>query len=419
MRRRWAALLAIFLVLSTGLPALDFSDIYATIGANSGERVRNSGLYIFPTLVVPSGGEFEGMGQAYTAVSRDISFFDANAAASSTLEFTELTFVHNNWIADTSIEGVLYTRRFNDFGVAVGGKFLHVPFTRYDALSHQVSGGRYSEGTVGLNASYNILRSFDFPGIAIGATVKSAYRYVPEQIAPGQSAVGFAADLGLLSRFDLLKSFSSRSPNFAVGLAARNFGPPVRDEPLPSQITSGIAYSPVRPVIIATDLIVPVSLAAGVPAPSIGGAIGVSVRVTPFFTAQTGMLLRFGGSRFSMGATLDLTDISVDINYNLDLATQFTNIDRFSVQARLNFGDEGRGALRDLVDQYYLEAWQASALGNVELAIEYSQRALDLDPTFTPAEQLLRISLDTRRLQQDLRAIDLESIGESPDPGTR
>ncbi|MFW5743885.1 MAG: UPF0164 family protein [Spirochaetota bacterium] len=413
--RRFRWLLVSIALLCPLVPAyaLEFSDIYSTIGEGSEDRLVNTGLAIFPTLIIPTGGQFEGMGQAYTAVARDASFFDANPAASATLEFTELTFVHNNWIADTSLEGVLYTRRINDFGSAAGGKFLHVPFTPYDALSQQVAGGRYSEGTVGLNVSYNFARSYEFPGVAVGATVKTAYRYVAPQIAADQSVVGIAGDVGVLSRFDFAKRFSSRSPNFAVGVAARNFGPPVRGEPLPSQVTSGIAYSPVRPVTVATDVIVPVSLAPGVPAPSVGGAIGVSARITRFFAAQTGMLLRWGGSRFSMGATLDLADISVVVNYNLDLATQFTNIDRFSVQARLNFGDEGRGALRDLVDRYYLEAWQASALGETETAIEYSRKALELDPRFTPAAELLGISLDTQQLQRDLRSIDLESIGES------
>jgi hypothetical protein len=402
-----------FVFLGSFAEALEFSDVYATIGQDSTDRVRNSGLTIFPTLTIPAGGEFEGMGQAYTAVARDASFFDANAAASATLEFTELTFIHNNWIADTSIEGVLYTRRIGDFGVAVGGKFLHVPFTEYDGLSRQISGGLYSEGTAGVNVSYNFLRSYDFPGLSVGATLKSAYRYVSPQIAAGQSAVGFAGDVGVLSRFDFLKPYSSRTPNFSVGLAARNFGPPVEGEPLPSRVTGGIAYSPLRAVIVAGDLIVPVSFAAGVPPSPLAGEIGASVRVTEFFSAQTGLLLRTEGSRFSLGATLDLTDLSVDVNYNLDLATQFINVDRFSVQARLNFGDDGRGALRDLVDRYYLEAWRASAIGELDTAIEYSQKALALDPGFSPAQELLRISLDTRRLQQDLRAIDLESIGES------
>ena len=219
----------------------------------------------------------------------------------------------------------------------------------------------------------------------------------------------------MLSRFDFLKPYSSRSPNFAVGVAARNFGPPVSGEPLPSRVTTGVAYSPLRAVIVAGDFIVPVSFASGIPASPVAGAIGASVRVTEFFAAQTGVLVRREGSRFSLGASLDLTDLSVDVNYNLDLATQFTNVDRFSVQARLIFGDEGRGALRDLVDRYYLEAWRASALGQLDVAIEYSQKALELDPTFTPAQELLRISLDTRQLQQDLRSIDLESISDSLD----
>lgn len=414
MRRKHLVILILLLVSAFSVTsAVDFADIYYFFGEESLYSLENTGLAIFPTLIIPSGGEFEGMGQAYTAVARDASFFDANPAASATLELTELTFVHNNWIADASIDGMLYTYRTGDLGLAAGGKFLHIPFTEYDALSRQVSSGRYSEGTVGLNVSYNFMRDFDYPGLSVGATVKTAYRYIPQQIAPDQSAVGFAADMGVLTRFDFLKQFSSRSPNFAVGLAARNMGPPIRNEPLPSQVTTGVAYSPVRPVVIATDLIVPVSLAPGVGAPLPGVAIGGSVRVTPFFTAQTGLLLRFTGSRFSMGATIDLADISIDVNYNLDLATQLANLDRFSVQARLNFGDEGRGALRDLVDKYYLEAWQASAIGDVERAIEYSRRALELDPTFTPAQELLSVSLDTRQLQQDLRAIDLESIGES------
>ncbi len=416
VRGPFAASLLMGLLFVVGpLEAVEFSDIYASIGAGSEDRLANVGLTIFPTLIIPVGGQFEAMGQAYTAVASDASFFDANPAASSTLEYTELTFVHNNWIADTSIGGLVYTRRISNLGLAVGGKFLHVPFTRYDTASRQVAGGRYSEGTVGVNVSYNFLRSYSFPGVAVGATVKTAYRHVPQEIAPNQSAVGFAADIGVLSRFDLLKRFSARAPNFAVGVAARNFGPPVEGEPLPSQITGGIAYRPVRPVIVATDLIVPLSLAPDVPAPPIGGAVGASVRITPFFSAQTGMLLRPGGSRISMGATLTLADISVDVNYNLDLATQFKNLDRFSIQARLNFGDEGRRALRELVDQYYLEAWRASAAGELDTAIEYSQRALDLDPTFTPAARLLEITLATRELQRDLRAIDLEGLGETTD----
>ena len=414
MRARIAflSLLAGCISISSNLSAIEFSDIYAAIGDAADTRLSNTGLAIFPTLVIPSGGEFEGMATAYTAVARDVSFLDANAAASSTLEFTELTFTHNNWIADTYIDGAIYTMRFDDLGLAFGGKFLHVPFKRY-GLTEQIASGRYSEGTVGANISYNFLRTFYYPGLSVGATVKSAYRYVPEIIAPGQSAVGFAADVGLLTRFNFLKTFPSRSPNFAAGVAAKNFGPPVEGEPLPSQVTTGIAYSPIRPVTLAMDFIVPVSLAAGVPSEQISGAVGTTVQIAPFFSVQTGVLLRWGGTRITLGATLRLTDVTIVSNYTLDLATQFSNFNRLSVQAQLNFGDRGRGALRDHVDQLYLDAWLLSAGGDLEEAVDLLQKALALDDTFIPAAELLVLTQRSLDLQEELRDIDLEALGDT------
>ena len=418
-----AALVAalVFMLLATGVSALEFTDIYAIFGADADTNASNTGLYIFPTLVIPAGGEFEGMGQAYTAVARDASFFDANPAGSATLAFTELTFVSNNWIADSRVEGVQYSRRLgdiglNDLGVAIGGKFLFVPFAEYDATGRQGASGGYSEGTIGINGSYNFDfgRSYEFQGLSVGATIKSAYRYVPQQIAPDQSALGVAADVGVLTRFNFLKPYSSRSPNFGVGIAARNFGPPVRGEPLPSLLSGGIAYLPLPAITIAADALLPLSFVASSPAPSFGGAFGLAVRVSRFFTAQTGFRYLPGAPRFTMGANLDLTDVSIDVNYTLDLITDPEDLlNRFSIQARLNFGDEGRGALRDLVDNYYLEAWRASALGEFAQAVELTEKALALNPEFTPARELRDLSLETLQLQADLRAIDLESIGDA------
>ncbi len=420
MRARHAILpfIAGLLLATHDLAAIEFSDIYATIGAQTDAQPQNTGLTIFPTLIIPAGGEFEGMATAYTAVARDVSFLDANPAASATLTRTELTFTHNNWIADTYIDGAVYTIRFGDLGIGFGGKFLHVPFTHY-GLTDQEASGRYSEGTAGANVSYNFLRNFYYPGLSVGATLKTAYRYVPEVIAPGQSALGVAADIGVLTRFNFLKYYASRSPNFAAGITAKNFGPPIggeslmEGEPLPSQVTTGIAYSPIRPLIIALDFIVPISLARGVPAEQVSGALGTAVQITPFFSAQTGLLLRFSGSRFTLGTTLQLPDVTIVTNYTLDLATQFKNLNRLSVQAQLNFGDRGRAALRDTVDRLYLDAWVLSASGELEKAMRLLHDALELDPTFTPASELLVLTQRTLDLQQELRAIDLEGLGKA------
>ena len=406
-------LIVVILLFSFDLAAVEFSDIYARIGNADPGRAANTGLTIFPTLIIPSGGEYEGMATAYTAVARDVGFLDANPAGSATLGLTELTFTHNNWIEETYIDGAIYTIRFDDLGLAFGGKFLHVPFTRYNALSDQVASGRYSEGTVGANVSYNFFRDFYFPGLSVGATVKAAYRYVPPAIAPGQSAIGFAADVGILTRLNFLKFYASRSPNFAAGVVAKNFGPPVGGEPLPSQVTAGIAYSPIRPVIIAADFIVPVSLAAGVPSERVAGAVGTAIQITPFFSAQSGFLLKFGGSRLALGSTLTLPDVTIVTNYTLDLVTQFKNFDRLSVQAQLNFGDRGRGELRDTVDQLYLDAWLASVSGELESAVDLLQEALGLDPTFTPASELLILTQRTLDLQDELKAIDLQGLSDT------
>jgi hypothetical protein len=411
MRRSRALLPLTFLILAVAprILAIEFTDIYAWIGRLADTHINNAGQTVFPTLRIPAGGEFEGMGQAYTAVSRDISFFDANPAGSSTLEYTELTFVHNDWIQDTYLDSVYYTIRLENFGLALGGKFLHVAFTGYDQFTQQTASGRYSEGTIGLNASYNMLSSYEFPGVSLGATLKTAYRYVPPAVAPEQSAVGFAADLGVLTRFNFLKNFSSRSPNFAVGASARNLGFPVGGEPLPSEITAGIAYSPARPVTIAADLFQPISLVRTIDPDPMGGAVGVSVQITPFVSARTGLLLRWGNSRFSVGATVDLADISIDINMNLDLVTQFSEVDRFSVQARLNLGDRQRKHYRALVDSYYLSAWINYTSGDFERALRNALAALEIDSDFTPASDLLELLEQAIALDADLRAIYAEA----------
>lgn len=413
-RRHRGLILTLLLLIAHSAAAIDFSDIYASITDGIEEAALNTGLTIFPTLLIPAGGEFEGMGTAYTAVARDVSFLEANAAASSTLEFTEVTFIHNNWIADTSVEGVVSTLRLGDLGLAFGGKFLHVPFTRYNALTEQVASGRYSEGTIGANVSYNFLRSYYYAGLSAGLTAKVIYRTIPQSVAPNQSAIGFAVDLGVLSRFNLFKFYASRDKNFGVGLSIRNIGPPVKEEPLPSQATLGVAYSPVRPVIVATDFIVPFTLSATVPWEGVGAAMGVAVDVVEFFSAQAGLLLRAGGPRITLGADFRLTDVSFNVNYTLDMATQLAAFDRFSVQARLNLGDRGRGLLRDTVDMLYLDAWTQSAAGNLEESIRLASKAYELDPTFQPARELLEITQRTLDLQNELRSIelkDLDSVG--------
>lgn len=395
---RWA--------FASGVSEQAFSDWYGDIASRSAvEDVENTGLTVFPTLSIPMGGEFEGMGTAYTAGARDVSFLEANPAASSDLRYTELALFHNNLIADTSLEGMGYTSRIDDFGFGVGGKFVHVPFTEYDDFGLQQGSARYIEAVVAGNLSYNFLNSFYFNGISAGANLKTAYRSIPEVIAEDQSGAGIMLDVGLLSRFNVLKFYPSRDRNFAVGTVVRNLGPNVLEEPLPTQWTSGIAYSPLRPVLIGADVTVPFTPFSPLPAERVGYAVGTAVTVTDFFTIRSGFQVKGGNPRVTMGGSVGIQDMTVTINYTLDMTTQLTAFDRFSVQAGFSLGDRGRGEQQDLIRTLYLDALQAFAAGDLEETIDLTERILELDPRFQPASETLEMAERMQSLQNQMDSI--------------
>ncbi|MFW5694572.1 MAG: UPF0164 family protein [Alkalispirochaeta sp.] len=393
-------------VHASGVSEQAFSDWYGDIAARSAvEDVENTGLTVFPTLSVPAGGEYEGMGTAYTAGARDVSFLEANPAASSDLQFTELALFHNNLIADTSLEGLGYTTRLEDFGFGVGGKFVHVPFTEYDDFGIQQGSARYVEAIVAGNLSYNFFNSFYFNGVSAGANLKTAYRSIPETIAQDQSAAAVMIDVGLLSRFNVLKFYPSRDRNFAVGTVVRNLGPNVLAEPLPTQWTSGIAYSPLRPVLIGADVTVPFTPFSSLPAEQLGYAVGTAVTVTDFFTIRSGFQMKGGNPRITMGGSVGIQDMTVTINYTLDMTTQLTAFDRFSLQAGFSLGDRGRGQQQDQIRTLYLDALQAFADGDLEETIDLTEQVLDVDPRFQPAAETLEMARRMQSLQEQMESI--------------
>jgi hypothetical protein len=397
-----------FLLAAAPGVAFEVTDIpFGLADMFGSDEVENTGLTVFPTLLIPTGGEYESMGTAYTAVARDISFFEANPAASSRLPETMAAVMHNNLIADANMEGLFYTTRFEHFGLGAGIKFLHVPFTEYDPAGEQESSIRYTETVAVLNASYNFFHSYDFRGVSVGANVKAAHRNIPEVIAPGQSAFGIMMDVGALTRFDVAKFYPSREKNFSIGIAARNLGPAVQEEPLPSYATLGIAYAPIRPLTLSADYNLPFILFSDLPAQKPYVATGLSAQVTDFLSTQFGFLVRGGNPRISLGTGLVLEKVKLDMNYTLDMTTQTNTVDRFSIQASFDMGDRGRGDRAELVENYYLESLVAYAAGDIEGTIRLAGNALEVDPTFQPAAQTLASAQRLLILQRQMSSIRL------------
>lgn len=370
----------------------------------------NAGTNSFLTLLIPSGGKYEGMGTAFTAMSLDSGFLDANPAGSSFIKNSELTFFHNNWIADTNLESVTYTSRWEDFGIGIGGKFLYLPFTGIDDWGDRArnddgsySSGYYTETVVTLNAAYTFLDNYYYHGLALGANFKMAYRGVPYSIAPDQSAVALMADIGLQTKFNVLKFFSSRDKNFAFGLVIKNLGSEfIRDpDPLPSMISTGIAYSPIRPMTWAFDINIPFNL-DGTKAEKVSYAAGLDLGLTSFLSIQSGFQIKTGLPRFSVGSSLDLEKFSVTANYTLDLTTQVTSLDRFSLALKLNLGDFGRMTRVEKSQLLYLQGLEEYANGEISKAIAYWEESLEVRPDFTPARQMIDTARKTLELNQKI-----------------
>jgi hypothetical protein len=384
--------------------------IYAWWSSVWGPPDPNAGTTIFPSLEVPLGGRLEGMGTASTALARDAGFLEANPAATALMDTTELAFSHHSWIADTSLEGVIYTVRFNDLGLGFGGRFLYVPFTGYGEWGERSSRGTISETVATANVAYNFFRSYSFPGLAAGASVKAAYRHVPSDIASDQSILGFMTDVGMQTSFSLAKFQPWSLPNVSVGVALKNLGlSTMLDESLPLTASAGLAYAPLRPLTLAADFNLPLSLDAD-PAREWDLAFGMSVAVAEFLSLQAGMHLKPGNPRMSVGVDVDIGTVSVSANYNLDMSALVRNpVDKFSVQARLDLGDRGRAERRQRADDLYAEGLRQFSLGNLESAIEVWGQLLAIDPKYTPARKYIAVAKATLETQ---RAADSAVTGQ-------
>src|SRR5574344_730564 len=315
---------AIFLMPALCTKAVAFSlvDINSTLTDVFNILIAdNEGTTSFRSLLIPTGGRAESLGTAYTGLADDISFFDYNPSASSVLTETEISLFHNKWIADSALESAAATTRFGNFGMGASIKCFYVPFTEKDIFGEQVAASYYSETTAAVTLSYNFLAGYTFKGIALGVNLKSSFRSIPDYTddntgaiisASGleQSAIAFMGDVGVLLRFNFAKFYSSREPNFRVGLAFTNVGAAltgfgsglVFDDPLPTRISIGASYKFIKPVTITAEFRQPLNLFDISSSEKWSAGAGVDVQITDFFAVIGGFLLQGANPRISLGS---------------------------------------------------------------------------------------------------------------------
>ena len=241
-------------------------------------------------------------------------------------------------------------------------------------------------------------------GFSVGTNFKLGYRGIPNSIAPNQSALAVMVDVGLQTRLNLLKYYSSREKNFSYGLAVKNIGSELIDtpDPLPTTFSTGIAYSPIKPLTWAFDINYPFNL-DGTPSEAISYSTGFDINLASFLSVQSGFLLKRGLPRFSVGTSFDAEKFSITANYTLDLTTQFTKLDRFSLSLRLNLGDFGRMSRNEKAQILYLEGLETYANGNISGAIDLWEECLSIREDFTPAKEMIQTARKTLELNNRLQ----------------
>ena len=394
--------------------------VYGLLSIVPTEYYKNNGITVFPVLSLPFGGEEQAMGNAYTAVSRELSFLNSNPAASSLQDKTEFAINHSTIISDVMLETAAFSSRWDNIGIGAFLQILHSEFTALNITGNQIASSAYTESVIGLNFGYTFGRDYYFSGIAIGGNLKVAYRNIPAELyahvtgisGKEQSAIGIMGDIGLLTRFNFLKGYVARDKNFSVGLTLRNIGPLVQDEPLPTTATIGLAYQPFRFWLVSVDFTQPINLKDITQSEHFGYAIGTALQFVDFFSVKAGFQMKGGNPRISLGGNIDLTDISFEINYVLDLSTQFKLPDHLSIQGKLNFGDNGRATLQKKVDSLYIDALVALSQTDFEQVIKLCEEALAIDPVFSPALETLALARRSLTLNNQI-----ENVRVNTDPG--
>jgi len=406
--------LSIFLgIAAVILPVwADGNDIYRGLSSASGID-PNAGQNSFYILSIPGGGKYEGMATAHTAVALDGGYLESNPAGGSFLPETVLSFSHLDWIADSGLETITFAFRpekNEDFGIGFSAKFLHVPFVgynqwgaQYDRHGGSSAVGWYTELLATTALSYNFLRSFYFGGVSIGVNLKAGYRGVSSTLEPNQGALSLMGDFGIMTRFNLFKAYVGRDMNSGVGITVKNLGTEFisNPDPLPSSANIGLSYKPALPIILALDLNVPFNLNTNTHG-KIGVAFGVNADIAKFISAHSGILIKPGKPRFAVGTDIMLGNISIQTNYTFDLASRPELFDRMSIAVEVNMDKVKQLLLRDEVQTLYLKGLSAYAEGNLVLAISYFENAISLDPSFTPAAEMLDTARASQKIKEEL-----------------
>ncbi len=191
------------------------------------------------------------LGDAYTAVSGDVSTIYWNPAGMVAVDGTDVGLMHAEWFQGIRYEFAGGVRSFGDqaIGVSVVGLYMDDLERREGPTSDPI--GHFGVFDFAFTGAYARRLTSEFD---VGVSIKYLHEKIDDELARG---VG--VDLGAIYRFPMVHGLSA-------GLAVQNLGPQMsfieEKFDLPVQYKAGAAYTtPVEAlkgaVLVTGDLVVP------------------------------------------------------------------------------------------------------------------------------------------------------------------
>jgi hypothetical protein len=331
-----------------------------------------------PMLKMVYGSRALSMGGAYVSLSDDIFYIDENPAGGDHRSVLRVSALHQEWVADTNYESIRIGTGFgNSFYLGLGFTYLYLPFTHYDLYGSSGASDTVSQSLGILNAGYHLRRL----NMTIGANAKLYYYHVPESLAADQSYMLMAFDAGLLKRTNLLKSYVGPEPSLSFGLAVRNIGVSDEVDNLPMEVHGGISYRPMRPLLISSQVAVPLY-------EPIYGGVGVEYDFARTVYINAGVQIK-ENPMLGVGFGYRQKDLRVNVSYTPSLA--FYNM--MSITVSYAFGEYRRQMEMEKVEQLLQQAFEYFNLEMYEQSLKVLDEVLDLDPHNRRAHNLREIVL--------------------------
>ena len=197
---RIAKILILALLL---FPGLLLSDIFPKVGT--------AGLQF---LKLGVDARAIGMGEAYTAVTDDISSVYWNPAGLALKPQKQLLFSHTQWVADIMYEYFAASKVTSLGTFAISASALHMPaMDVYIEESFDIpTGEKFYAGDFSAGLTYSSLFTDKF---SFGFTAKYLRQNLDEY-----SVNGVAVDVGSL--------YNTKWQNLTIGMSLRNFGPDMK-----------------------------------------------------------------------------------------------------------------------------------------------------------------------------------------------